>query len=492
MGIIQRQSIKGTIYSYVGVGLGFITTGVLYPFVLKEGEIGLLKLLISYSALATEIAGLGFNGVAVRLFPYFRDNKTAHKGFLFLGLIIISLGLLITLGGLAVIQPWIIEKSQEKSALFVQYFSLIYPLIVFQLLFALLDNYYTQLYNSTFAIFLREFVQRSLLIVSVLSYYFGWIDFTTFVYVFAIVVSLPTILLAFRIYLDKQLKINPTLKFIDAGLKKQIIQVSLFSILTSFTGVIILNIDSIMLSTMVGIGATGIYATNYFFGVLVKVPARPMVKISNAVVSESWKNNDIANIRLIYEKSTVNQLIAGSFLLLGILINIDSIYQYLPPAFSEGRYVLIFIGFASWLEMATGVSKSVLGTSPYYMVQSVAMIGFAVVVVITNYIFIPVYGLTGAAFASFLSLFIFNAFRYFYIWYKFGLQPYGLIHLKIILFAAAIFGISYLMPLTGNFFIDIPYRSIIMTLLFAAGVYIFRFSEEVNRMIDGFIKKLTK
>ncbi len=490
MGIIKRQSIKGTIYSYIGVVLGFITTGLLYPFVLQEGEIGVLKLLMSYSALAAQVAGLGFNGVTVRLFPYFRDKKTAHKGFLYLGMIITAFGLIITLGGLAIIEPWIIEESIEKSALFTEYFYLIYPLVVFQLIFAFLDNYYTQLYNSTFAIFLKELVQRSLIIASILAFFFGYITYTQFVYLFIIMVSFPTLLLIAQIYRDNELKINPTFKYIDSNLKRQIIEVSLFSILTSFTGVIILNIDSIMLSFMVGVSATGIYAINYFFGVLVKVPIRPMVKISNAVISESWKNNDIENIRDIYKKSTISQMVMGSFLFLGVLINIDSIYQYLPPNYEQGKYVLIFIGLASWLEMATGVSKSVIGTSKYYKVQSLAMVGLAIMVIATNYIFIPIYGIAGAGFASFLSLFAFNAFRYFFIWWKFKMQPYNFKNLLILIIAIALFFISELLPLTNNYFIDIAYRSSIITILYGGIVYFTKISEEVNSMVDSILIKL--
>ncbi len=492
MGIIQRQSIKGTIYSYMGVVLGFVTTGLMYPFILEEGEIGVLKLLMSYSALAAQIAGMGFNGVTVRLFPYFRDPKTSHKGFLFLGLIITAIGLIISLGGLAILEPWIIEMSAEKSALFTQYFFLIFPLIVFQLLFAFLDNYYTQLYNSTFAIFLKELVQRSLIIASILVFYLGYINFSQFVYLFVIMVSFPTLLLVIQIYRDKELKINPSLKFIDSDLKKQIVEVSLFSILTSFTGVIILNIDSIMLSYMVGIAATGIYAINYFFGVLVKVPIRPMVKISNAVISESWKKNDISNIKDIYNKSTLSQMIVGSFLFLGVLINIDSIYQYLPEAYEQGKYVLIFIGLASWLEMATGVSKSVIGTSKYYKVQSLAMVGLAALVIITNYIFIPLYGVAGAGFASFISLFIFNAFRYFFIWFKFKMQPYNYKHGLVIVIAVGLFFISRLLPLTNNYFIDIPYRSIIITAIYAMSVYFLNISPEVNGIINKGIKLIRR
>lgn len=489
MGIIQRQTIKGTIYSYIGVVLGFVTTGLLYPFILSEDQVGVTKLLMSYSALAAQIAGLGFNGVTVRLFPYFRDKSTAHKGFLYLALIIFGIGLIIGLGGLAILQPWILSQSAEKSAFFAQYFTLIYPLVLFQLLFATLDNYYTQLYNTTFAFFLRELLQRTMLIGAILAMYFGYLDFNGFIYAFVIIVSLPTLLFMIQIYREGELKINPTLKYIDKELWSQIIKVSAYSILTSFTSVIILNVDSIMVSTMAGIGATGIYAINYFFGMLVLVPSRPMIKISNAVISDSWNNNDVKNIATVYKKSTINQLLIGSFLLVMLLINIESIYQYLPAVYAQGKYVLIFIAIASWIEMSTGVSKSVIGTSAYYMVQSLAMIGLSILVVVTNFIFIPKFGISGAALASFLSLLAFNGFRYFYIWYKFKMQPYNFVHIKILIISILLYLLSYLLPMTNNYFIDIGYRSTLIALVFMLVSYKLALSEDINNYVTKILKR---
>jgi len=485
LGEIQRQSIKGTIYSYIGVVLGFITTALLYPFILTEDEVGVTKLLLSYSVLAAQFAGLGFNGVTVRLFPYFRDKSTGNKGFLYLALIIFGIGIIIGLGGLLLLQPWIISQGAEKSAFFAQFFSLIYPLVVFQLLFATLDNYYTQLYKSTFSFFLREVFQRVSIIAAIAAMYFNIIDFNGFIYAFVFIVCFPTILLIWQIKRDGLLEINPTLKHIDKALWKEIIVVSGYSIMTSFTGVVILNIDSIMLSTMAGIGATGIYAINYFFGVMIQVPARPMIKISNAVISDAWKKNDIETIKNVYRKSTITQFVIGSILLILLLINIDSIYQYLPKVYSEGRYVLILIAIASWIEMITGVSKSVLGTSDKYMIQTLAMIGLAILVVLTNYIFIPIYGLNGAALASFISITAFNAFRYFYIWYQFKMQPLGIVHFKILILTLSLYLFSFLLPMTNNYLIDVPYRSFVIFALFMFISFYMRISDDINNFIKN-------
>jgi len=104
--------------------------------------------------------------------------------------------------------------------------------------------------------------------------------------------------------------------------------------------------------------------------------------------------------------------------------------------------------------------------------------------VITNYIFIPLYVVAGAGYASFVSLFIFNAFRYFFIWFKFKMQPYNYKHGLVIVIAVVLFFISKLLPMTNNYFIDIPYRSLIITMLYAISVYSLNISPEVNGIIN--------
>ena len=59
MGIIIKQSIKGSIWSYLGVGVGFITTAYLFPNYLDTDTIGLFSLLVSWSILLSQFFSLG-------------------------------------------------------------------------------------------------------------------------------------------------------------------------------------------------------------------------------------------------------------------------------------------------------------------------------------------------------------------------------------------------------------------------------------------------
>jgi O-antigen/teichoic acid export membrane protein len=77
MGIIEKQATKNAIYSYLGAGLGFITV-MWMSHLLSPEENGVIGILISYAALFSQFANLGFTSVTVRFFPYFRNKEKGH------------------------------------------------------------------------------------------------------------------------------------------------------------------------------------------------------------------------------------------------------------------------------------------------------------------------------------------------------------------------------------------------------------------------------
>ena len=60
MGIIAKQSIQGTIVTYLGVAVGFVTTFFVLTRFLTAEEIGLARLLVDASTLFIGLAQLNF------------------------------------------------------------------------------------------------------------------------------------------------------------------------------------------------------------------------------------------------------------------------------------------------------------------------------------------------------------------------------------------------------------------------------------------------
>ncbi len=490
LGIIVKQSVKGTIYVYLGVLLGFITTAILFPRIYSTTEIGLLKIIVAYSTLIAQFGTLGINGATIRLFPFFRTEDKTHHGFLPFALSIGMIGFFITTILLLIFKPLLVEISLEKSTLLVEYINYLIVLIFFQLFFSILDIYYSALMNSVHGTFLREVFQRVLIILMIGLYYFGLLSFHQFVLAYIAAISVPTIVILFTLIKEGQFSLQFDFAFLDKNLLQSIGVVSLFSILNGISVIMIQNVDLIMVNKMLGLDAAGVYAICFFFAIVVSLPARSIYKIANVAAAEAWKNNDKKTLCDIYEKSCLTLFIIGFFLFLGIWLNIENIMQILGPEYQSGRWVIFFIGLGCLMDMATGANSSLMGTSKYYKVQSYMLLILVVILVALNLVLIPLYGLTGAAISSATSLGILNLLRYLFLYFKYDLQPYNFRFICVLLIGATAYFLAFAIPVQFHFIFDILIRSTVFTLLFLIPVYFFKISTDLNKAANSYLKKL--
>ena len=94
MGIIAKQSIQGTIVTYLGVAVGFVTTFFVLTRFLTAEEIGLARVLVDAATLFIGLAQLGTSSSIIRFYPHFRNdaNSTNEHGFFFWTILIPLLG----------------------------------------------------------------------------------------------------------------------------------------------------------------------------------------------------------------------------------------------------------------------------------------------------------------------------------------------------------------------------------------------------------------
>jgi O-antigen/teichoic acid export membrane protein len=265
------------------------------------------------------------------------------------------------------------------------------------------------------------------------------------------------------------------------------IMVGFYGILTSFSGLLVLNIDSIMINAMMDLSSTGIYAITFFFGTVILIPSRSLLKISSVVIADSWKKDDYKTINTIYYKSALNQFVLSSLIFIGIWANIHNVFRILPPEYEAGKYVIFFISLSSVFQMAGGTSNMILFTSPRYKTHTWLMLLLVVLLVASNLVFIPLYGITGAAIASAIAFFVFNVVKYLYLRSAFNFQPYNYKFLLVILVSLATYEIQAFLPVMGSLWADILVRSLLITVLFLVFVWYFNISDEVKETLRNVI-----
>ena len=490
MGVIQKQSIKGTVYSYVGVLLGFITSGLLFPRILSTEEIGLLRILVSYSMILAQFATLGMNSVTVKQFPYFRDKLKRHHGYLGLTLIIVTVGSVLALMLYLSLHDYIVESAQRKSSLMVTYFYYVIPLFFVTLLFNVLDNYYRVLYNAVKGIVYKEVIQRLLIIFAIVLYYFNVVDFYHLVILYVTAFVIPTLLLIISLLKDGQLFLKPDWKFINKDMMRIMSGVALFGLVSSYSGVLIMNIDTVMIDHYLGLGQTGIYTISFFFGTLILIPSRTMSKISSVVIADAWKENDKKVIAQIYKKTSLALAVAGTYVFIGVWANVDNVFKIVGDDYMAGKYVIFFIGLANLVEMYVGAASYIVVNSPKYRWLTYMLIVYVLLIVLTNIIFIPKYGIAGAAAASFISRMVYALLRIIFLMVKYRFQPFGWKHVLLILIGVVSWYVSSQIPQLNSFIVDIFVRSIVITVIFVPAVYFLKISEDMNMVIDRVMKNI--
>lgn len=498
VGIVEKQGIKGSVYSYIGVLIGFVTAGILQTWIFTKAENGVLELLTSWSLVFATLATMGLNNVTNRLFPWFRNDGNRHHGFYGLLFWVTLAGTAISLVIYFILRPWIIADSQEgNSLLFIKYIDYIIPLTIFTAIYLVTDIYYAMLMNAVKGIFLKEFLMRLFILAGFIIFMAGWCGFGGAVLLYVVALSFPGILITISIIRDGEFHLRVDRSHLTRELSKTVVSVAFYGIIIAFSNIMIQYIDRIMINSYLGLEATGLYGRVFIFGMLVSIPNRAVSKISAAVVAQQWKEEDHAAINKLYKDTSLHQLLFGLLIFIGLWGNIDNIFRIIHEDYSAGKYVIFWIGLANLFIMASGISGAVMTTSSHYRMLALFVIIFGLLVVVTNLVFIPVYGITGAAFASALSALAYGLMRFIFLWARYGMQPYTWRHLL----ALAVAGIAYIPAIVipdlynsqnkiPTLILDISVRSLAILFVFMFITLIIRISPDLNQRWNNLLVKL--
>lgn len=492
MGIVRRQSAYATIYSYLGVLVGFVSTGILMPNIFSPEQNGVLKLLVSYTLLAGQFGVLGFQKVISREFVYFRNKMQQHNGFFFLLIVIFVVGTAVSSILLLAFKPLILSEADKGGGLFNRFYTYLFPLAAFHIIFTLLDIYYTVLANITKSIFFKEFVQRVLILVSIGVFMLGWVDFSGFVALYAIAYSFKGVLMVITLYRAGHIFLKPRTHMLTPARLRAMLRMMMFALLGGFASIISFQIDSVMVSKFVGLSATGVYAITFFFGTLILIPQRSVQKITLPFVAEAFKNNNRQDLNDLSARTSINLFVIGALLLIGLWGNIHNIFEILPNEYRQGKMVILFIGLANLVLLSSGLTNKIIALSPLYAYNTLFVAIHAGLIILTNLLFIPLFGLAGAAVASFLSMVVITSVRIIFNWHHYRVFPYSMAHIKVLSIALAAYGLSLLLPVTGHFIVDILVRSALMVVVYLPLVYFTRVSPDINAFADDILVVIRK
>jgi O-antigen/teichoic acid export membrane protein len=373
----------------------------------------------------------------------------------------------------------------DNTKLFPQYFHLLPLLLIYDGLFTYFENYLRIHLRTSFPTFLRNVVLRIFWTIQITLVYYKMIDFNEFInwYVHALGITLMA-LIAYA--LPKFIQ-EFSLKFMSKKEFSPLLRFALYAIMGAGSGYLANYIDVIMVGGMIDLKSAAVYSVAFYISSVISVPLNAVNKITTPIVSQLWKENNIEKLNNLYKQTSNSMLLISLWIFLGIWANIDNMFEILPPEYKEGKWVILFIALAKLYDASFGINAQIIQFSEKFKWMLYFNITMAVIVLITNLLLIPVLGVTGAAFATFLSVITLNTARLIFLNRQFQLFPFCLNDLKILISGVFILTMQYLIPKLP-LLTDIIVRSLVITIIyFSLNVYL-KTSPELNKFIRKHLK----
>ncbi len=492
MSIIKRQTILGTIYSYIGVAVGTLTMALIVPNFFSVEEYGLINILSRCMMVLVVAASLGFNSAGTRFFKYFRDPERNHRGYLFNGLCVLGVGLLLSALFLYFFKDWILKTNGGDNTLFVKYYYLILPITISTGVFNLFDNYAKGLYDTVMGTFLSQLLQRALVLVCVIVYIAGVIDFNSFMYWWVAAISAPALLMVAHSIRLGNFSLKPDRFLWNSPIKEEFFRFAGFSVLTGISTIVITALDTMMVYKILGLGMSGIYNFCLLFGSVMTMSYNANVKAATPIVMDAIQKKETGRIESIFKKSGTTQLMFGTVLLVLVWVSVDSLFSLVKPEYLLGKTALIIIGVSKLYDLASGVNALILAYSRHYKYDSFLVLSFIGILYALNHYLIPPYGLEGAAYATLIATIYYNTARNALIWKFFRIHPYSTGQLKVIGIGLVLLLLGILLPeFKGSVMLSllsIAYKSLVLILCFTALFYMTKISQEVNEVMEKAVK----
>ncbi len=508
MGIVARQSIKGTIATYFGVAVGIVTTFFVQTKALQPEQIGLIDILLQCSLLFGGLAQLGTNSSAMRYYPFFKDEEHRDHGFFGWTLIVPLIGFTFFLLAFFLFKGTIVNfftKDSEVGAdLFAKYVNFVIPLAFFMLYISVFETNSNLLLRIVLPKFIREVGLRVGTLAIYLLYFYKIIDFDGVIISFCILYGFATLINIVYLLTLKRVSFKIEWDYIKPQLRRDFLFYTLFMITAALAGNVIPMLSKFFVAGKTGFHLAGVFTIATDIAAVVEMPYRSLGAISRPHISDAMAKQDIKTADALCKNVALHQFIAGSFVFFVVWINIDFLFDLLPNGdiYRLGKWAVLILSLSRLIYSTLGVITTALSYSKYYYYSLVFTILLAAMSIVLNSWLVPRWDITGGALANVGSYLVYFVLLLAFIKWKIGVMPLSKKLIPVAAIVLALFALNWLWtcvltPLFANFFenpifglaINAALKSTLFLALGMVALYKLKVSQSVNDLIDRIIKR---
>lgn len=493
--MIRKQSLVSSTFTYLGFAIGAVNILVLFPRYFTPEQFGLTRILLDVAMLLSTICTLGSIPIVLKFFPLYKKNTVEGRNDLpWISLGLVTLGCLVTVLILPWMKPWIIRKFGSKSPLFVDYFDLLYPFTITLAYFNLLEAFAWSLRKTILSNLLKEFAFRLLTTILIFLFITGILRYNQFITAYAWIFLLPVIIFLFMMFREKLLVPVNGLSILTRRIKFKMVSFGGFLFAGAVLNIIARTNDTIIIASQSqgGLKDAAVFTIATYLVTVMEVPQRSLVSITTPLIASAWRSKNISLINRLYQKTSLNLMIAGLGIFGIVMLNIREISNLLGPAYTSLAVIVLISGVAKLIDLATGLNTQILLLSKFWKLDFLTNMLFVALSIPLNYWLTKQFNILGPAYGNLIALIIFNGIRYTMIWKLFGLQPFSWNNLKALLLALALFVPIWFVgelfpPVTG-----MVVKSIAFMTVFSFFILRWNVSPDLNDLFRVAIKRFSK
>ena len=504
MGIIAKQSIQGTIVTYLGVAVGFVTTFFVLTRFLSAEEIGLARVLIDAATLFIGLAQLGTSSSIIRFYPHFkakgekqeeRGENTEH-GFFFWTMIIPMVGFSLFTAIYCACYTPLSQWFGEKSPLFVEYYYMVIPMAFFMLYQTIFETNANVRMHIVIPRAVRELITRIGLLIVYLLYAFECLDINGYVIALCVVYAVAMLCNMGYLFSLGEISLRPDMQFLrqNRSLIRQYVLYTGFLLISAVASVLAPTLSSFFITAEMGLSFTGIFAIATYIAVMVSIPYRSMTAIASPQLATAIKENNQHETAHLMQQVSSTLLLIGGMILCVIWLNIDLIFHILPngETYASARQVVLMLGTSQLIIAVCSFTSSALNYSRFYAFSLLFSFILTALSIMLNNLLIPHFGMNGAAISNLLAYGIYFLLIVLTVRFTLHTPTFTRQHLKIILLIIVIINLNFLwlkhLPI-NNIWIS----SIVRTIVLIGGgcfvAWVKNLSPEINQQVRSIISK---
>jgi O-antigen/teichoic acid export membrane protein len=485
MGIVLNQSLKNTIITYFGFGIGAINTIYLYPVFLGATYYALTNYIVSSANVIMPLFAIGMQNTLVKYYSQYQSEQERSKFLSFTVLFPLLLCIPLLLISLFFYDDIAVFLSKENPV--VKEFIWLIPFI--GLCMAYFEIFYAWArvhMHSVFGNFIKEVGLRLFCLFALVGVYYKWISVVDFVYVTAVIYFLALLVTMFYAFYIKK----PNFQFSIPDNVKGIMEYSFYIILSGSVANLLLDGDKMILNQYMKIENIAYYSVATYIALVISVPSRAMHQIVYPITAKLMHENKYKELNALYKKSSINLQMVGGYVMLCIFVNINQLYELVPKEYAGGIMVVFMIGISKYFDLILGNNNAIIFNSKYY--RMVLFLGLMLVflTITLNMFFIPRYGIIGSAFATLLSITLYSLAKLLFVVKRMHLYPFTNQTLYSIGITVVLFVLFYFWQFPFHPIISIVIKSVLVTVLYVYINYKFVISVEINQALDVVLNKL--